>query len=117
MITDKQILSYIERQPKSSAGYKQLVREMGIRGNERRELEERLRHMTRRGDLKEIGRDRWAIPSSEDGKNLVSGRLHMHRDGFGFVIPESPAVKEKIEGDIFIPPPAIGQAMHGDHVL
>ncbi|MCU1306418.1 MAG: rnr [Acidobacteriaceae bacterium] len=117
MINDKQILSYIERQPKSSAGYKQLVREMGVRGNERRELEERLRHMTRRGDLKEIGRDRWAIPSSEDGKNLVSGRLHMHRDGYGFVIPESAAIKEKIEGDIFIPPPAVGQAMHGDHVL
>jgi len=57
------------------------------------------------------------VPSSDDGKNLVSGRLHTHRDGYGFVIPESASVREKIEGDIFIPPPAIGQAMHGDQVL
>ncbi|MCU1287208.1 MAG: ribonuclease [Acidobacteriales bacterium] len=117
MLSDKQILSFIERQPKGSAGYKQLVREMGIRGNERRELEIRLKHMTNRGDLKAIGRDRWAVPSSDDGKNLISGRLTMHRDGYGFVIPESASVREKIDGDIFIPPPAIGQAMHGDHVL
>ena len=117
MISDQQILKYIEQQPKGSAGYKQLLREMGVRGNERRELEERLRLMTRRGELKEIGRDRWAVPSSADGKNLVSGKLHTHRDGYGFVTPESASVKEKIAGDIFIPPPAIGQAMHGDLVM
>ena len=45
----------------------------------------------------------------------------MHRDGFGFVIPDakslSPALKSKLAGDIFIPPHQIGNAMHGDLVL
>ena len=45
----------------------------------------------------------------------------MHRDGFGFVIPDanslSPALKSLLAGDIFIPPHAIGNAMHGDRVL
>jgi ribonuclease R len=41
----------------------------------------------------------------------------MHRDGFGFVIPESKELKGKISGDIFINPGAIGNSMHGDRVL
>ena len=45
----------------------------------------------------------------------------MHRDGFGFVIPDpsslQPALKARLAGDIFIPPPAVGNAMHGDRVL
>src|ERR1019366_8020065 len=53
--------------------------------------------------------------------NLVSGRLTMHRDGFGFVIPDgkalSPTLKARLTGDIFIAPHLIGNAMHGDLVL
>ena len=42
MITDQAILSHIERQPHRSAGYKQLIREMSLRGSERQQLAERL---------------------------------------------------------------------------
>jgi ribonuclease R len=45
----------------------------------------------------------------------------MHRDGFGFVIPDakslSAALKARLTGDIFIAPHLIGNAMHGDLVL
>ena len=45
----------------------------------------------------------------------------MHRDGFGFVIPEdaslNASLKARLAGDIFIPPNAIGSSMHGDRVL
>ncbi len=53
--------------------------------------------------------------------NLLVGRLTMHRDGFGFVIPEADSLdanlKARLAGDVFIPPPAIGSSMHGDRVL
>ncbi|MGA7136425.1 MAG: VacB/RNase II family 3'-5' exoribonuclease [Terriglobales bacterium] len=49
------------------------------------------------------------------------GRLTMHRDGFGFVIPETTSLddhlKSRLAGDVFIPPHAIGSSMHGDRVL
>ncbi len=65
--------------------------------------------------------DRYAIPQAAAGKNLAVGRLSMHRDGFGFVIPEASSLDERLKarlaGDIFIPPPAVGSAMHGDRVL
>ena len=54
-------------------------------------------------------------------RNLLVGRLTMHRDGFGFVIPEATSLdaslKARLAGDVFIPPHAIGSSMHGDHVL
>jgi ribonuclease R len=52
---------------------------------------------------------------------LLVGRLTMHRDGFGFVIPEAESLndglKSRLAGDVFIPPHAIGSSMHGDRVL
>jgi ribonuclease R len=119
LITDAQILNHIQRQPRGTAGYKQLLRELSVRGHERRDLEDRLRAMVRRGELVEIGRDRYALPAkaqTDAGRDLVIGRLHMHRDGYGFVTPDSAALKERFGGDIFLPPDRMGLAMHGDHV-
>ncbi|MGC1830934.1 MAG: RNB domain-containing ribonuclease, partial [Candidatus Acidiferrales bacterium] len=47
--------------------------------------------------------------------NLVPGRMIAHRDGYGFVVPDTPI--PGIAGDLFIPRDHIGDAMHGDHVL
>jgi len=121
MISDSDILKKIERQPKRLAGFKQLVRELGIRGDDRRVLAERLKHLAAMGQLVEVDSGRYAMPQAAAGKNMAVGRLSMHRDGFGFGIPEASSLDErlkaKLAGDIFIPPPAVGSAMHGDRVL
>lgn len=49
------------------------------------------------------------------GGNGVAGRLVLHQDGYGFVIPDEPI--PNIEGDVFIPRQATEDAMHGDRVL
>ncbi len=117
MLTDQAILQHIERQPHHSAGYKQLVREMALRGQERNQLAERLRALVKTAKLIETGRDRYTLAQYAAARqNLIAGRLTMHRDGYGFVVP-NPDQRATIEGDIFIPPPAIGSAMHGDQVL
>ncbi len=121
MLSDSAILKKIEQQPKRTAGFKQMTRELGVHGDARRELFERLKHLVASGQLQQVGPDRYAIPQSASGKNMAVGRLSMHRDGFGFVIPEAnslePRLKERLVGDIFIPPPAVGSAMHGDRVI
>ncbi|HKN35144.1 MAG TPA: VacB/RNase II family 3'-5' exoribonuclease [Terriglobales bacterium] len=120
-VSDSTILRKIERQPKHAAGFKQLVREFGLHGEDRRELCERLRGMVKKGELIQVDSDRYAMPQAKVGKNMAVGRLTMHRDGYGFVIPETSSLDEKLKarlsGDVFIPPPAIGSAMHGDRVL
>src|SRR5712692_2368464 len=54
-------------------------------------------------------------------RNMLVGRLTMHRDGFGFVIPEvtslDASLKARLAGDVFIPPHATASSMHGDRVL
>jgi ribonuclease R len=121
MTSDATILKHIAFQPKRSAGFKQLVRELGLHGGARGDLEVQLQKLVTAGQLVQLNSDRYALPQAAPDKNLVAGRLTMHRDGFGFVIPDasslSPAMKTRMVGDIFIPPHAIGNAMHGDRVL
>jgi len=52
-------------------------------------------------------------PAARDS-NLLAGRLVAHRDGYGFVVPDSP--RADLDGDLFIPPDQLGGAMHGDRV-
>ena len=116
MISDSAILRKIEQQPKQNAGFKQLVRELRAHGAERRHLEERLNELVKSGKLRESD-GRYQIPRAVASRNQVIGRLTMHRDGYGFVIPESDEVRARIQGDIYVNPHAIGNAMHGDRVL
>src|SRR5580692_9969329 len=47
--------------------------------------------------------------------NLVSGRIVAHRDGYAFLVPDTPM--PRVEGDLFIGRDGLGDAMHGDRVL
>src|SRR5437763_16270918 len=117
MISEAAILQKITRQPKQEAGFKQLVRELGARGNDRRALADDLVRLVRHKKRVQVTRDRFAIPRAAEKKNLISGRLSMDRDGYGFVTPDSEELRSKFAGDIFINPQAVGAAMHGDQVL
>lgn len=48
----------------------------------------------------------------------MTGRVSVHRDGFGFVTPDKPelAARFGVEGDLFLPPVQAARAMHGDRV-
>jgi ribonuclease R len=54
-------------------------------------------------------------PAARPEANQLTGRLVAHRDGYGFVVPDTP--RKDLEGDLFVGRDAIGDAMHGDHVL
>jgi ribonuclease R len=115
-MTDRELLHRIERSAGQRAGYKQLVRELGLGGGrERRMLLEQLDRMTARGELVKSDRDHWALPQAAARSNLVAGRLDVHRDGFGFVRPETR--QPSGDDDIFIPPSEMNGAMQGDQVL
>ena len=56
-----------------------------------------------------------APPAASGARNSLSGRLILHQDGYGFVVPDKPL--PQLDRDVFIPRDAVGDAMHGDHVL
>ena len=62
-MTDRELVARIARSPGSKAGYKQLVRELGLGGGrDRRLLLEQLARLTVRGLLAKIDREHWSIP-------------------------------------------------------
>jgi ribonuclease R len=136
--TDRELLARIGRSAGGKAGYKQLVRELGLGGGrERRLLLEQLNALVSRRELVKLSNDLWALPRPPAGSEgpqrprwdgmeaaarsgrdrLVSGRLDLHRDGFGFVRPDAAAAGAGKAEDIFIPPNEINGAMQGDLVL
>ena len=130
-MTDRELISRIARSAGGKAGYKQLVRELGLGGGrERRLLLEQLARITVRGELVKLDRELWGLPrtatglagsgsggvGSGRGDNLAAGRLDLHRDGYGFVRPNRDQ-GSGIQEDIFIPPDEINGAMQGDQVL
>src|SRR5208337_1010893 len=121
-MNDQELVARIARSAGGKAGYKQLVRELGLGGGrERRLLLEQLARLTVRGELAKLDRDTWSIPRTGFGgggtrDNLVAGRLDLHRDGYGFVRPNARQASGVVE-DIFVPPDEINGAMQGDQVL
>ena len=118
-MTDRELLRRIERSPGQRAGYKQLIHELSLPGGrERRLLVEHLARLTAAGRLVKLDRDHWAMPSAVVTRdNLAAGRLDLHRDGYGFVRPDSKQGSVAVGEDIFIPPNEISSAMQGDQVL
>jgi len=112
-VTDAALLEHITRLPHSRANFKQLVRELGARGEDRAALETALARLAARGDLIELRSGHYTITARS--REFASGRVIMHRDGYGFLIADHPI--EGIEGDIFLPPETAEKAMHGDRVV
>lgn len=151
--SDRELAARIGRSAGGKAGYKQLIRELGLGGGrERRLLLEQLTRMVARGELRQPEPEMWALPKAEPGasggvitsghgatrpphdsrhqpaadlrsgrERFASGRLELHRDGFGFVRPQpatsARGTRSAPDQDIFIPPNALYGAMHGDLVL
>jgi ribonuclease R len=122
-MTDRELLARIAASPGRKAGYKQLVRELGLGGGrERRLLHEQLARLTVQGRLVQPDRDQWSISrpagsrSAATRDNLIAGRLDLHRDGYGFVRANARRASGITE-DLFIPPNEINNAMQGDLVL
>jgi ribonuclease R len=127
MISEEAVLQNLERQPKHSAAFKTIAHELGVRGeDERRHLHELLADMVARKQLKATreafvltdgARARSSSRHARSARDSAVGRLSMHRDGYGFVRPESDEWRKRISGDIYISPRDVGSAMHGDRVV
>jgi ribonuclease R len=110
---DAELLDHIAKLPHARANFKQLVREWGAKGSERAGLESALGRLTARGELLELRSGHYAVTSRS--REFAVGRLNLHRDGYGFLISDTPV--HGVTGDIFIPPDSAQKAMHGDRVV
>jgi ribonuclease R len=140
-VTREQVVAHLTEQPQP-ASIRQIAHGMDLKHRGRRFLPRIIQQLKRAGDIEEIHAGRYRLagtkqsprtagsrattaisdetaPSARTQRardpNLIAGRLVAHRDGYGFVVPDAPI--PKVEGDLFIGPYNLGDAMHGDHVL
>ena len=117
-----------------------IARGLHLKKSDQRPLHRMLAKLKNRGAIEELpgGRHRLARrsepkaqpspPASSHGRpqpapeprppvsrDELTGRMVLHQDGYGFVIPDTPM--PQLDGDVFIPPAATSDAMHGDRVL
>jgi ribonuclease R len=112
-VTDASILQHIAKLPHARATFKQLVRELGARGASREDVDSALDRLTDRGDLVEVRSGHFV--AARFSRDYAVGRLNMHRDGYGFLIPDRPV--EGLRGDVYIGRESAQTAMHGDRVV
>jgi ribonuclease R len=111
--SESKVLEHIRKLPHARATYKQLVRELRLQGREREWLEEVLDRLEEKGLVVEHRSGHYAAVGVN--AEYVAGRLAIHRDGFGFLIPDQ--AMEGAQGDVFLPPGEAAKGMHGDRAL
>ena len=116
---DRELVARIARSAGRKAGYKQLVRELGLGGGrERRLLLEQLARLTVRGELTKLDRDTWSIPRPVAVSRRIWWRGAWTCIAMDTVLcgPTRGRLPE-LSKTFSVPPPEINGAMQGDQVL
>jgi ribonuclease R len=112
-MTDAALLAHIAKQPNGKAGLKHLFKELRIRGDERQQIETALDRLVAHGDLVEVSKGHFVATSRS--REFIAGRVSMHRDGYGFLIPDHPI--PGVSGDLYLGRDDTQGAMNGDRAI
>jgi ribonuclease R len=90
---------------------RELLQVLKIPRDDRTSFKRHIKSLVASGELIQLRGHRFGLPEKMD---LYVGRLQTHPAGYGFVTPERPL---DTGGDIYISPPHLSEAMHGDRVV
>ena len=123
----------------SAVSLEDLSRSLQIKKSARHALLQMLAKLKKRGLVEELSHNRFVLcqsprpqpplkprpapaPPAEKfpeqkalSRDEIRGRLVLHQDGYGFVVPD--VAIPNLDGDLFIPRDFVEDAMHGDHVI
>jgi ribonuclease R len=112
-MTDATLLAHISSQPRGRTSLKQLYKDFRLRGEDREPLETAVERLAARGEIVELSHGHFAVTA--DNREYVSGRVSIHRDGYGFLIPDRPL--PGVTGDIYLSRDTVRGAMNGDRAI
>ncbi|PYS00558.1 MAG: ribonuclease R [Acidobacteria bacterium] len=109
-LNKEDLLRYVRKSAEGGTNLQRILEDFDATPGARKQIKDILNQLVKEGKVAKHRGSRYEAAA----RNLIEGRILVHRDGYGFVIP-----KEKIQGidtDIYIPAPLIGSAMNGDKV-
>ena len=112
MYSRDDILRLIKDKVHHPASARELAQLLRVPRDERNNFKRQLKSLVTDGQLLQIRGNRFGVAEKMD---VVVGRLQTNPGGFGFVVPEHAEPGER--KDIFIAPPNLAEAMHGDRVV
>ena len=107
--TQQKILGLFANNPRARLTPIEIHRRAGFTGDDLQQVVDSLRELCHQGRLVRLKKNHHALP---DRQNLVTGRIHAHPDGYGFLIPD-----DKDAEDLYINRREMRRVMHGDRVM
>ena len=107
--THKQIIELIKARLGKPMLVRELMRQLRLTADDRRELKHALNELALSGDIIKTRGNRYGLPEKMD---LETGIFQAHAQGFGFVLPE-----KKGRPDVYISARGKLDAMNGDKVV
>lgn len=105
------ILGVFELNPSKSFNYKQIATRVNASDAFSRKLvEDVLQELVEQGVLKELGHGKFQIQALH---SVVIGRVDLTADGSAYIVPDA---EEEMDGDIFVAPRKLKNALNGDKV-
>jgi ribonuclease R len=107
-ISADDLMKPLLRQRGTPLSGRQILSQFQLSRTERQEAMRLLETLADEGLLRRVGKSRYALTQPA---RLVIGRVSAHREGYGFVVPESGDGQ-----DVFVPARFMREVMHGDRV-
>jgi ribonuclease R len=107
--TRQKILALFARNRRTRLTPAEILRRAGFGRDDLQLVVEALKELAREGQIVRLKKNHYALP---EGQNLVTGRIHAHPDGYGFLIPE-----ERRTEDLYLNRREMRRVMHGDRVM
>ena len=105
----QKILDLFARKPKIRLTPAEIQRRAGFSPNDLQLLLDSLKALSREGRIVRLKKNHYALPEAQ---NLVTGRVHAHPDGYGFLIADDRATE-----DVYLNRREMRRIMHGDRVM
>ncbi|MDW7651289.1 MAG: ribonuclease R [Bacillota bacterium] len=112
MSFEEKVLNYMREGAYKPLKVEELTQELTV--DDKRDIKrfhKLLEEMEQEGKVIKTRYGRYGVPEK---MNLIVGKLQGNQSGFGFIIPDNPAV---FKADVFVPASQMNGAMHGDHVV
>ncbi|HEY7168489.1 MAG TPA: ribonuclease R [Candidatus Binatia bacterium] len=103
------ILELFARKPKTRLTPAEILRRGGFAPDDLDRVIQSLKTLAREGRVVRLKKNHYALP---DARHLLTGRVHAHPDGYGFLIAD-----EKGVDDVYLNRREMRRVMHGDRVI
>jgi len=87
----------------------EILKGIGAKRDDLNEIAGSLRNLARDGKIVRLKKNHYALPNAQ---NFLTGRVHAHPDGYGFLIPD-----DRDKEDLYLSRREMRRVMHGDRVM